>query len=79
MDRMVEVSVADQGEGIAREDQKAIFEKFVQAGLSKQGKIFGTGLGLTFCKMAVENSGGSIRVESSPGRGSKFIFTLPIK
>ena len=79
MDRMVEVSVADQGEGIAREDQKAIFEKFVQAGLSKQGKIFGTGLGLTFCRMAVENSGGSIRVESSPGRGSKFIFTLPIK
>jgi signal transduction histidine kinase len=73
----VTVSVTDQGEGIAPGDTEVIFEKFAQVGLSKKGTIHGTGLGLTFCKLAIEESGGRIWVESAPGKGASFLFTLP--
>lgn len=72
---VVTVWVTDQGQGISPEDQEMIFEKFSRsAGVSK---IQGLGLGLAFCKLAVEGHGGSIWVESTPGEGSKFTFTLP--
>jgi PAS domain S-box-containing protein len=72
---MVNVWVTDQGLGISREDQVLIFEKFSRsAGVTK---VQGLGLGLAFCKLAVEGHGGSIWVDSEPGKGSKFTFTLP--
>jgi signal transduction histidine kinase/putative methionine-R-sulfoxide reductase with GAF domain len=68
------VSVRDRGVGIAPKDQSKIFDKFSQAG-ERRG---GTGLGLTFCKLAVEAHGGTIGVESAIGEGSTFFFRLPV-
>ena len=72
----VEISVSDTGIGIAPEDQGAIFEEFRQVG-SDERKREGTGLGLTLAQKFVELHGGRIWVESAPGRGSTFTFTLP--
>ncbi|UCG12860.1 MAG: hypothetical protein JSU72_20735, partial [Deltaproteobacteria bacterium] len=73
----VSVSVRDFGEGIPMEYHGKIFEKFSQAGLRRLGQKTGTGLGLAFCKMAVEALGGTISVESEPGKGSCFTLFLP--
>ena len=72
---LVVVSVADCGEGIAPEDQERVFEKFCQLGPASHSG--GAGIGLAFCKMAVEAHGGTIWVESTPGQGSTFRFSLP--
>jgi signal transduction histidine kinase len=74
----IEVNVSDNGSGVPEEYKDKIFEKFVQAERKRSHLRTGTGLGLTFCKMAVETHGGKIRVESELGKGSSFIFTLPI-
>jgi len=74
----VVVSVIDTGVGIALEDQPKVFEKFKQVGDTLTGKPTGTGLGLPICKEIVERHGGRIWVESEPGKGSTFSFTLPI-
>jgi len=71
------VSVIDRGPGIPPEYHSVIFEKFGQAGLDARRTAYSTGLGLTFCKLAVEQHGGQIGVESEPGKGSTFWFTLP--
>jgi K+-sensing histidine kinase KdpD len=71
----VRFAVRDFGLGIERHDQEKIFAKFSQAG-ERRGN--GSGLGLTFCKLVVEAHGGRIWVESTPGMGSTFAFTLPI-
>jgi two-component system, sensor histidine kinase and response regulator len=69
------VSVIDTGVGIPAEYHTKIFEKFSQV---KGGShVHSTGLGLTFCKLAVEAHGGTIGVQSDPGKGSTFSFTLP--
>ncbi len=74
----VTVSVRDTGQGIPPEQQARIFEKFAQVEQDRRtGRATGTGLGLTFCKMAVEAHGGRLWVESQPGEGSTFFFTLP--
>jgi two-component system, sensor histidine kinase len=73
----VEFAVTDTGEGIPREAFGRIFEKFGQVESRKEGRSMSTGLGLTFCKMAVEAHGGRIWVESEPGSGSTFRFTIP--
>ena len=73
---LVRIEVADTGPGIAPEDQQKIFAKFAQ--LDSPQKRRGSGLGLTFAKMAVESHGGSIGVTSQLGAGSTFWFTLPI-
>jgi signal transduction histidine kinase len=78
-DGTVEVSVTDTGIGIAPEDQAAIFEEFRQVGSDETRKQEGTGLGLTLAKKFVELHGGRIWVESEPGRGSTFTFTLPLR
>ena len=70
-------SVRDTGEGIPREAFGRIFEKFGQVESRSAGRRMSTGLGLTFCKMAVEAHGGRIGVESEPGKGSVFSFTIP--
>ncbi len=72
------VSVTDSGIGIATTDQPKVFEKFKQVGDTLTDKPKGTGLGLPICKEIVEYHGGKIWVESAPGRGSTFSFTLPI-
>jgi len=70
-------SVRDTGEGIPPEAFDRIFEKFGQVENRKAGRKMSTGLGLTFCKLAAEAHGGRIWVESRPGRGSAFFFTIP--
>ena len=74
----VEIIVQDNGEGIPKEYREKIFNKFVQAERKRVHVRSGTGLGLTFCKMAIELHGGKISVESEEGKGSSFKFTLPI-
>jgi PAS domain S-box-containing protein len=75
--RFITVSVRDNGPGIPPEHHKRVFDRFVQVNESVQRRR-GTGLGLAFCKFAVEAHGGTIWVESPPdGKGSLFRFTLP--
>ena len=71
------VKVRDNGPGIPAEYQDRIFEKFGQVEARAHRQKFSTGLGLTFCKLAVEAHGGSIGVESEVGKGSTFWFALP--
>ncbi len=73
----VEVRVRDTGYGIALEHQQRIFERFYQAPLADTGRSSGQGLGLTIVKIIVELHGGQVTVESKPGEGSVFKFTLP--
>jgi signal transduction histidine kinase/putative methionine-R-sulfoxide reductase with GAF domain len=72
-----EVSVSDTGVGIAREDQALVFEEFRQASGDVLRKAEGTGLGLALVKRFVELHGGVVTLDSEPGRGSTFRFTLP--
>ena len=74
----VVVSVADTGPGIAPDDQERIFEEFQQTDLGAEQRE-GTGLGLALSKKLIELHGGRIWVESEPGQGSTFTFTLPVK
>jgi signal transduction histidine kinase len=78
-DGMVEVAVADTGPGIAPEDQERIFEEFQQARGFSPGSREGTGLGLTLSRQFIELHGGRLWVESEPGTGSTFRFTLPLE
>ncbi|MBU0995179.1 MAG: HAMP domain-containing protein [Proteobacteria bacterium] len=71
----VHLSVQDDGPGIPQEYQSRIFQKFVQIEGRKAG---GTGLGLAICKEIIRAHGGAIWVESSPGHGSTFTFTLSV-
>ena len=77
-DGMAEISVTDTGVGIAREDQEAIFEEFRQVGSDYARKREGTGLGLALARRLVALHGGKLWVESEPGKGSTFTFTLPV-
>jgi PAS domain S-box-containing protein len=70
--------VGDNGIGIAAQDQREIFESFRQASATTKGVREGTGLGLAITKRLVEHHGGRIWVESEPGKGSRFFFTLPV-
>lgn len=73
----LEVWVIDNGRGIPQAEQKNIFDKFSRAsGLEIESK--GLGLGLTFCRLAIEGHGGKIWVKSEVGQGSKFSFSLPL-
>jgi PAS domain S-box-containing protein len=71
----VVISIKDEGPGITKEEQKRIFEKYVK---SKSDSLKGTGLGLAIAKEFVEVQGGVIGIESTPGEGSNFYFSLPI-
>jgi K+-sensing histidine kinase KdpD len=73
--QVVIIGVTDHGIGIAPEDQKRLFEPFSRLEQTSKGK--GIGLGLVVCKRLVEAHGGRIWVESKPGEGSTFLFTVP--
>jgi len=73
----VEVAVSDTGEGIPPQDLPNIFERFYRVDKSRARSTGGSGLGLTIAKRLVEAHGGKIEVQSEPGRGSRFTFTVP--
>ncbi len=75
--KMVEISVKDHGRGIPKEFCGSVFDKFTQIENNKMIDMTSKGLGLYFCKLAVEAHGGKIWVESKPGKGSIFYFTIP--
>ena len=75
VEKHVLVEVTDTGIGISPQDLNSIFERFVKVNSFKQG----TGLGLTICKTIIEALGGTIGVDSEPGKGSRFWFTLPYR
>jgi signal transduction histidine kinase len=77
LDGEVKVSVTDTGPGIAPDDRERIFEEFQQTDVGV-GQREGTGLGLALSKSLVELHGGRIWVESEAGRGSRFVFTMPL-
>jgi signal transduction histidine kinase len=70
------ISVEDSGPGISADQQERIFDKFTR--LDREVKPKGLGLGLAFCRLAIEAHGGRIWVESEEGHGSTFTFTLPV-
>ena len=74
---MIAFCIGDTGIGIAPEDQAAVFDKFRQVASTTRGVREGTGLGLAIVKSFVELHGGTISVESAPGKGSRFTFTVP--
>jgi signal transduction histidine kinase len=73
------VKIEDTGMGIAAEDLPHVFERFFRTASAEASRIEGTGLGLAIAKAIVERHGGTISVESAPGKGSTFWFTLPIR
>jgi signal transduction histidine kinase len=77
-ERSLQFQVTDSGEGIPAEAFDRIFDKFGQVEDRKAGRLMSTGLGLTFCKMAVQAHGGRIWIESELGKGSTFSFTIPL-
>ncbi|MCE9615504.1 MAG: hypothetical protein K8T26_14630 [Lentisphaerae bacterium] len=77
-DRQLECVVEDTGVGLAKDEVGRVFEKFTQFGRTHGAGERGTGLGLAIAKQIVERHRGRIWVESAPGRGSRFIFTLPL-
>ena len=76
--QQIEVQIRDTGYGIASEYQERIFERFYQIPVARSERVGGQGLGLTVAKMIIELHGGQIFVESMPGAGSTFTFTLPL-
>ena len=72
------VSIMDTGMGISSEDCDKVFEKFKQLGNSLSNKMKGTGLGLSICKQIIDYHKGRIWVESEPGKGSNFSFSIPL-
>ena len=74
----IEVAVSDTGVGIAPADQALVFDEFRQVGTDYMRKSEGTGLGLALTRKFVELHGGAMRLESEPGKGSTFSFTIPI-
>jgi len=73
----IRIEISDHGEGIPKDKLEHVFEKFGQVKAKKSGRIRSTGLGLTFCKLAIEAHGGTIGVQSDIGEGTVFFFTVP--
>lgn len=71
------ISIKDFGKGIRKEIQTKIFNRFFYDNNDK--RLFSSGLGLYFCKLAIESQGGNIKVISEIGKGTEFIFDLPIE
>ncbi len=69
-------AITDSGPGVPPDHRQRIFDRYTRVDASGS-QVRGTGLGLTFCKLAVEAQGGAIWVEDAPGGGSRFVFTIP--
>jgi len=78
-DKQVKVMVSDRGEGIPANETDRVFERFYRVDKARSRKTGGTGLGLSIVKHLVEKHNGQVGVESSPGQGSTFYFTIPRK
>jgi hypothetical protein len=78
-DNFIEFSIKDHGCGLTAENQTRIFEPFFQVEDASRRKHGGTGLGLAICRGIIESQKGKIWVESKPGTGCKFYFTVPLK
>ncbi len=78
IDNEILIRVKDTGGGINEDDQERVFQKFRQIGIMSKDKPRGTGLGLPICEEIVNRHGVRIWVESEPGKGSTFSFTLPV-
>jgi signal transduction histidine kinase len=76
---LARISVEDQGPGISKEEQRAVFRKFVRGEAARAGNVKGTGIGLTLADHIVKAHGGSLEVASEPGRGSRFSILLPLQ
>ncbi|MEL6561371.1 MAG: HAMP domain-containing sensor histidine kinase, partial [Bacteroidota bacterium] len=76
-DGFLQASVIDEGMGIPQAELLHVFDKYWQGDAKMSGKVASTGLGLTFCKLAVEAHNGNIAVKSTEGKGSSFIISLP--
>ena len=76
-DGRIEIAVIDDGQGIPKEAQERIFERFYRVDKARSREQGGTGLGLAIVKHVVQAHGGEVRLESEPGSGSKFIINLP--
>lgn len=75
---VLRISVSDTGIGLSHEQQKQLFRAFTQAEPSHSREFGGSGLGLTICQQLIQRMGGEISVESEPGKGATFAFTLPL-
>jgi len=73
------IAVSDRGMGIPASEHQAIFQKFVRGANSRDAGIKGTGIGLAMVKHIVAAHGGEVRVESTPGEGSRFTVLLPME
>lgn len=76
-DTMLRIEISDNGPGVLPELKEKIFDRFQQSSIDDSKKLGGAGLGLAICKSIVEQHGGQIGVDSEPGAGAKFWFTLP--
>ncbi len=76
---MVEISIRDTGMGIPAEELPRLFERFYRVDKARSRELGGTGLGLAIVKHLARGQGGDVGVESHPGRGSRFWFTLPVQ
>jgi signal transduction histidine kinase len=72
----IQFAVQDSGPGIPQESLQTVFEKFIR--LTNERSPHGLGIGLAFCRLAIEAHGGKIWVESVLGQGSTFYFSLPV-
>ena len=77
-DDFAEITIKDQGVGIAETDLNRIFERFYRVDAARSRETGGTGLGLSIVKHVISNHGGDIQVWSAPGTGSTFTVLLPI-
>ena len=76
-DGMVEIRVADRGPGIPSSEQNSIFDPFYRGKVAVADQIHGTGLGLSLVKRIVEAHGGTVAVNSEPGKGAEFVVRIP--
>jgi two-component system phosphate regulon sensor histidine kinase PhoR len=74
---MAQITVADNGIGIAKADQRYVFDKFYRSESAKDKVIPGIGLGLSYVKLLVEAHGGSIGLDSTEGEGTTFTILIP--